>query len=251
MHTSSRAATCVTVLRAEKSEQRPVALVRWRVLARVPAHLGEGRGVRSQRPRRTWGQPGWQVRVPSSEAAARQRDGQGWSRRPLPVIISALRCRRMWGSAAHGPSGVADGRLGRGGGERAEGGRAMGDQGDRAQAAVDAAVEERAALAQELHDTVGQRLWTVGLVLDRIVADAPPGMEPGLAELADQLREMRADLRCRLHRLNRSALGDRTLCEALTELSRELAARGSVLLLDLPPQSSEIDPRVEDQLWCV
>ncbi|OWY61614.1 hypothetical protein B7486_62855, partial [cyanobacterium TDX16] len=117
---------------------------------------------------------------------------------------------------------------------------------------VQAAVEERTTLAQDLHDTVGQRLWTLGLAVDRLAGEAPHELQPELADLREQLQELRDELRERLHRLHRSALGDRTLGVALRALAAEMAARRSTtLLLRLPPAWRHAEPHVEDQLWCV
>jgi signal transduction histidine kinase len=117
---------------------------------------------------------------------------------------------------------------------------------------VQAAVEERTTLARDLHDTVGQRLWTIGLAVDRLVGEAPDELQRELADLREQVQELRDDLRGSLHRLRRSELGERTLGVALCALAAELAARRSAtLLLRVPPVWRHAEPQVEDQLWCV
>lgn len=114
------------------------------------------------------------------------------------------------------------------------------------------AAQERAHLARDLHDTLGQELWTLGLELDRLAEAAPDGMADRLRGLSTAMDEARRGLRCRLHRLRAAALDGRSLAGALTDLDRDLRGRGAAgLALHLPTADRRAPAAVEDQLWCV
>lgn len=114
-----------------------------------------------------------------------------------------------------------------------------------------AVAAERHAVVHDLHDTVLQELAMLGLDLDRVADELPPSPSERVLEVRQRLGSTTRELREHLTRLRGSALGARTLPEALAELER--AHRRN----DRPPirlrhvSSATIDPYLADQIWLV
>lgn len=114
------------------------------------------------------------------------------------------------------------------------------------------AARERRLLAADLHDTLGQDLWSLGLALDELVGDLPAHLVDRVQGLAEGLANTRRELRCRLQRLRSSALEGRSVGQALGELDRELRSRGAAgLAVHVARPERRTAPAVEDQLWCI
>lgn len=114
------------------------------------------------------------------------------------------------------------------------------------------AADERASIAADLHDWMGQGLTGVGLWLDRLRVQAAPELGAELWAVRAAVDEVAAGARARVRRLRASVLGERSLAQAIVALARHIEATGGPeVVVRVPPPERRLHPAVEDQLWCV
>jgi signal transduction histidine kinase len=118
---------------------------------------------------------------------------------------------------------------------------------------VQAEEQERARLARELHDEVGQHLTALGLGLQALSDVAPPGSE--VDRRAGQLRELVASLSQEMHalaiRLRPKALDDFGLKAAIDAYVDAWSQRSGITI-DLHATSIErLSPNVESAIYRV
>lgn len=113
------------------------------------------------------------------------------------------------------------------------------------------AADERASIAADLHDWMGQGLTGVGLWLDRLRVQADPTLASELRAVRVALDGVADGARERVRRLRASVLGERTLAEAIVGLARHIEATGGPEVVVVVPGGARLHPAVEDQLWCV
>ncbi len=91
--------------------------------------------------------------------------------------------------------------------------------------------QERAHIARELHDELGQQLAALGYevtALQRRCADAPPALAVGVEDLAVQLEQARRTVRSLLTELRPRVLDDLGLCAAVEWLAGRAEERAEL-----------------------
>ncbi len=94
--------------------------------------------------------------------------------------------------------------------------------------AITAQEDERRRLSRELHDEVGQTLTAVLLQLQRLSDRTPAQLRTDVVQAQEVTRAALAEVRRIVARLRPGVLDDLGLAAALTSLSTETAARGSL-----------------------
>jgi two-component system NarL family sensor kinase len=88
---------------------------------------------------------------------------------------------------------------------------------------IDAQEEERKALAEDLHDRMGESLFSIGHGLDASIAEnADPSLAQRLVDLRRRLAVCTSYVRSFLNELRPSVLDELGLCEALSEYAASL-----------------------------
>lgn len=102
---------------------------------------------------------------------------------------------------------------------------------------LEAQERERLRLARELHDELGQALTGVMLALSHTARQSPPGVQPALHELRDEVRHLSVDVGRIVKRLRPEALEDLGLRSALATLADRLSYQAGIVVrrrLDRP-----------------
>jgi signal transduction histidine kinase len=126
-----------------------------------------------------------------------------------------------------------------------------------AQAHDVAALEERARLARELHDSVTQALFSMTLhtrvaqtLLERIGDDSPERLRQTLTQLGDLTRGALAEMRALIFELRPGGLNEEGLAAALQQHCAALSAReGMEIDVVVPGTRLPFDPAVEEHLY--
>lgn len=121
-----------------------------------------------------------------------------------------------------------------------------------------AAIEQRHLLARELHDSVNQALFSLGLKVRATELALEEGHDER-AFLADSLAQIRqltetahADMRALLSELRPTALRDAGLVTAVRRHAADVSARSGLdIRVDAPAEEVAIAPLVEEQLFLV
>jgi two-component system sensor histidine kinase UhpB len=96
---------------------------------------------------------------------------------------------------------------------------------------ISARESERARIARDLHDDIGQRVASMSIALSRIQRQLPDGSTPArllASDLEHQTTQLSADLRHLSHELHPSALEHLGLLEALRERCEEFSEESGV-----------------------
>jgi signal transduction histidine kinase len=113
------------------------------------------------------------------------------------------------------------------------------EHGLRRQAAEIAASEERAHLARELHDSVTQALFSMGLTLrtlELLLSSDPDGARSKLVELRELQKDALAEMRTLIFELRPSSLESDGLVQALRTHATAVQRRtGLVIIVDAEP----------------
>ncbi len=104
-------------------------------------------------------------------------------------------------------------------------GRLERERRESARRALAAQEAERARIARELHDEVGQALTAVVLQLERAARDAEPPVRDDVAEAREAVRESLEEVREIARRLRPEALDDLGLASALAALTIDVSRR--------------------------
>lgn len=115
---------------------------------------------------------------------------------------------------------------------------------DSARRALAAQEDERARIARELHDEVGQSLTAVLLGLEHVQRSAPPDVAAALVPARETARSSLEEVRRIAQRLRPEALDDLGLRSALMHLTERTAARAQIRVVrsispHLPPLTPE------------
>lgn len=115
---------------------------------------------------------------------------------------------------------------------------------------VRAAARERHLLARDLHDSLGQELWALSLLVDDLAEHTTDeGQARRLLAATRAARSLHDGLRDRLAVLRSSQLGGRSLAAALQELAASQPE--PEVRVHVEHAEARAGARVEDQLWCV
>jgi PAS domain S-box-containing protein len=121
------------------------------------------------------------------------------------------------------------------------------------QAAELAAARERAHLAQELHDSVTQALFSMTLTAGaarRLAEQHRPGVEAKLDELTDLTREALAEMRSLLVELRPGKLADAGLVAALRDHAAAIQGRtGLMVHVDAEPDPAGLPSAIQSALY--
>ena len=121
------------------------------------------------------------------------------------------------------------------------------------QAAELAASRERAHLAQELHDSVTQALFTMTITAGAarmLLEGNQPGVETKLDELSSLAREALGEMRGLIFELRPGSLAEEGFVPALrTHLAAVEGRTGLVVRLDVSPDLMGLSPPTEDGLY--
>lgn len=126
-----------------------------------------------------------------------------------------------------------------------------------AQARDMAALEERARLARELHDSVTQALFSMTMhtraaqvTLEREGPDARQRLEQTLGELGNLTRGALAEMRALIFELRPNALAEEGLSAAIEKHSAAVSARENLPVdVYLPDSRIQLDPACEEHLY--
>lgn len=124
-------------------------------------------------------------------------------------------------------------------------GRIEAGQRDSQLAALAAQEAERARIAQELHDGVGQSLTVVLLELKALAGDVPSGSAPALEQARETTRASLDEVRGIARQLRPHVLEDLGLRSALASLTTHLFAHGTHVKRGVMPGLPELDDDVE------
>ena len=121
------------------------------------------------------------------------------------------------------------------------------------QAAELAASRERAHLAQELHDSVTQALFSMTITAGAarmLLEQNKPGVEAKLDELSALAREALAEMRSLIFELRPGSLAEEGFVPALRKHLAAVQGRtGLVIRLDVSPDLARLPPPTEDALY--
>lgn len=126
-----------------------------------------------------------------------------------------------------------------------------------ARAAEAAALEERARLARDLHDSVSQALFSMTmharaarLAMDKAGVEPDGPLARSLAEVSDLTRGALAEMRALIFELRPDALADEGLVVALRKQAAVLSARhGFAVTVEGPGPRIALDDGIEQQLY--
>jgi PAS domain S-box-containing protein len=182
----------------------------------------------------------WQVAHPDGEQTyrvnLRHKDGH-----PVPVELHNV------GTSKNGRYGGGQGSV-----------REMTDRDRlereiRAQAAELAAGRERAHLAQELHDSVTQALFSMTITAGAarmLLQRGAPGVDAKLDELASLARDALAEMRSLIFELRPGSLAEEGFAPALRKHVAAVQGRtGLAIRLDLDPELPRLPLSIEDALY--
>lgn len=117
---------------------------------------------------------------------------------------------------------------------------------DSARRALAAQEGERARIARELHDEIGQSLTAVLLGLEHVQRSAPPEVAAALVPVRETARSSLEEVRRIAQRLRPEALDDLGLRSALMHLTERIAARSQVRVVrSISPQLPSLTPEKE------
>jgi two-component system sensor histidine kinase UhpB len=115
-----------------------------------------------------------------------------------------------------------------------------------ARRALSAQEDERARIARELHDEIGQALTAVAMQAERVSYSAPPRDEATLAAIPEAIRRSIDDVRRIARRLRPEALDDLGLVNALISLCRRMGQQsGARIEPDLANTLPRTSPETE------
>lgn len=121
------------------------------------------------------------------------------------------------------------------------------------QAAELAASRERARLAQELHDSITQALFSMTITAGAarlLVERHEPGVEAKLEELSSIAREALAEMRSLIFELRPASVAEAGLVPALRQYLFAVQGRTGLLIeFDVSPDLRELEPQIEDALY--
>lgn len=120
------------------------------------------------------------------------------------------------------------------------------ERGASTRAALAAQEAERARIARELHDEIGQNLTAVLLGISRAAARAPDDLGDELRALGETVRSGLDEVRVIARRLRPGVLNDLGLISALNELGTDVADRtGLTIRRGVAPGLPSLSPEVE------
>ena len=115
-----------------------------------------------------------------------------------------------------------------------------------ARRALAAQEDERARIARELHDEIGQSLTAVLLGLEHVQRSAPPEVAAALVPVRETARSSLEEVRRIAQRLRPEALDDLGLRSALMHLTERIAARAQVRVSrSISPHLPHLSPEKE------
>ncbi|MGQ0630462.1 MAG: sensor histidine kinase [Sporichthyaceae bacterium] len=120
------------------------------------------------------------------------------------------------------------------------------ERGASARAALEAQEAERARIARELHDEVGQNLTAVLLGISRVAAQAPDNLAHELRSLGETVRSGLDEVRVIARRLRPGVLSDLGLISALNELASDVSEHtGITIRRGVAPGLPTLSPEAE------